>query len=97
MIDKIPSSKKLRSSIKITIGTRPVVILPPNDKRVCAVIQNISTTDVFIRPGTQVTTDNYTYKLTENAAYEINQTNLYTGPISAVTSSGTATILVMEW
>lgn len=72
-------------------------LLSANSSRITTLIQNVSTVDAYIGFGASAST--LGFRLIENGAYEINQTNMYNGAISIISESAvsTADIRIAEW
>ena len=92
-IVKTPENMKYDS---VSVGTSVTAIVNSNPNRFGLIIRNISAFTIYIGKDKNLTTDKG-FKLSQNDAYEINSTNLYKGPIFAVTSAGTSDVRVMEF
>jgi hypothetical protein len=71
--------------------------LPANANRASYAIYNASpTTTVYIRENATVTAALYKHPIPPGYLFESDSTSRYTGPISVITASGTASLMVTE-
>lgn len=78
------------------IGTSSTQILDANPDRVSVLIVNGSDNEVFIGLGTTASTLGIPF-FNKGDSYEINQTNRWTGAVSAIASAANSTIYVTEF
>ena len=92
---KTKSSKRGNSN-SITVTTSTTQLAYNNPERVSLLIQNTSSTSIYIGFDRGISTTNGIL-ITQNSSYEINQNNLFTGEIYAIVASGSATVIVFEF
>ena len=95
-VNIIPQNNDSATEIRAQV-VGSTMLLTSSPSRISLLIQNVSTVDAYI--GFGATASTLGYKLVENAAYEINQTNMYNGRISVISESatGTADIRITTW
>jgi len=99
-IDELEATRLRRTATatptKISVGSSSSTILAANANRNFAVFVNDSDENIYISlSGTAVMNEGI--RLNSNGgAYEINQTNMYTGIIKGICSSGSKNITVTE-
>ena len=72
-------------------------VLQGNSGRVYGAIVNDGANTVYLNLGPTTSTAGYGIRLNANGgSFEINQSNLYLGAITAVTVSGTSTLSIVE-
>ena len=76
----------------VVVGTTPVVLLATHVERTGFAIQNTDQV-VYIKLDSTCSTDLYSYELPKKGILEVEG---YLGPVSAVTASGTVTIMVTQ-
>lgn len=79
----------------VSVGATATVIAAANSARKSLIIRNTSTGTVYIGYDSSVTTSNG-FPVAQKDAYEINQTNLYTGAVYGIVASGTSDVRKME-
>jgi|ERR1019366_5296293 hypothetical protein len=87
-----PSPSTTATVTAIVVTTSPTVLLSLNLLRKGFAIQNTSGI-IFVKLDTTVSTALYSYELPKKGILEIEN---YCGPVSAVTTSGTVTVMVTE-
>lgn len=80
---------------QISVGTTSILLLSPNPKRVFARFSNNMGKTVFIQYGIPAVY-NQGFPICNGSSYIINTTELYLGPIYAITLTGTTVIDVVE-
>jgi hypothetical protein len=88
----VPVSSSTAVVTAVTVTTSPTVLLATNTSRKGFAIQNQDTV-AFIKFDSTVTTSLYSYELPRKGILEKDN---YNGPVTAVTASGSVTILVTE-
>lgn len=91
---KIPPFEKANCGRAI-VSTKSIVVLAPKENRTGLTIKNISSTAVYIALDTSATV--LDYQLAQHAVYKTDLKKRYTGPISAITSSGSADLRYIEY
>lgn len=81
---------------KATVFSTSTSILASNPTRAYAALVNDGASVVYLSLGSLATSTQGIRLNASGGAYEINQTNLYLGPITAITSSGTSTLTIVE-
>ena len=92
---KTPTGEDGYSPSRAQVTTRVKEILDYNPNRLWAVVTNNSSTTAYIGLSEGVTTTSGT-QLTQNDLFTIDLTNPYTGPVYAITASGTADLRIMQ-
>ena len=77
---------------QVSVGTSSTSILAANSGRISFLVKNISTTEVYVYLGATATTSNG-IKLKEG---DVIYGDCYTGAITGITDSGTATVSAIE-
>lgn len=87
---------KITTAVSAT--STAAVILPVNNNRAGYSVYNAGSVPVFIRDGTTITSSVYEFILNPGFLWKENFDNSprYLGAISAVTASGTSSLLVSE-
>lgn len=80
----------------VNVSASSFSVLPANANRKYALIINNSTVDVTICLGAVATLNVGIILKANGGAYEINNSNLYTGAISAIAASATGALAVTE-
>ncbi len=92
---KTPTGEEGHSPSNAVVGTTVKEVLDYNAKRLWAIITNTSSTVCYIGMSQGVSSSNGT-QLNQNDVFTIDLTNPYTGPIYAVTASGTSDLRIMQ-
>jgi len=80
-----------------SVSTTGVTILPANGSRASASIINTGSITAFLREGTiPITTSSFSLILPPNRMWEPDTNFRFTGPMQAITPSGTAILAVSE-
>lgn len=87
-----PTPKSALTSNQKSVGTTDTEILDANTERDYALVRNISSTDVYVRPAETITTSNG--ELLHEGDCAIYKG--YQGAISGITASGSATVYYEE-
>lgn len=97
------SSQTTNNGGTVTVGSSATQLLAANDNRRTIVLQNLSTSPIFVKFGSGATTSSFSFILPAGTASNdgtggvfTEDTLSYTGVITAVVSSGTADIQVTE-
>lgn len=79
------------------LAATQVEILPANPQRRYALLANPSDTNAHIALGVQAVVNECIPINKSGGSYEINATNLFTGPIYAVSEGVTKRLTIVEW
>jgi len=80
----------------ITVGSSTTLTLAANVSRVSAVFTNDSDEVIYLSLGNNAVMHQGIRLNANGGSYEINQTNLYTGIVHAICSSGSKNLCVSE-
>lgn len=101
MSKNIDSANQIENSLTVSVGTSPTVLLAYDDNRRTVVLQNLSTSPVYVYFGAGCTTSLFSFILPAGTASNdgtggvfTEDTLSYTGIISATVASGTADVQV---
>lgn len=88
----IPIATKTSTTAQKTVSTAAYKIVDENDDRITVIVINDSTTKCWLGFADTLTTDNG-FPLTEGQIY---RSDVYKGPIYAITESGFAYLAIIE-
>ncbi len=84
-------------NLRKVLSTTQEQVLTANPNRTYAILALVGTDPVYLSMGIPAESGRGIPLFTNGANYEINLTNPWTGPIYAVASAATPTLLITEW